>query len=290
MIDNAHARHDAPPPLRTAGAVIIPAHNEAAVIARTLAPLAGCPALEVIVVANGCTDATAAIARGFERVRVLELGPASKPSAMNAGDAVATSWPRLYLDADIEITSEAVLAVFSALAEPGVLAARAEARYDTAAAAPLVRAYYRARSRIPAPPTRLWGAGGYATSERGHARFGSFAEVTADDSWFDEQFTPGEKRVVATEAMRIRTARDVSDLVAVLARQRRGYVELGVPPETVNRGVALLRTVHGPASLVDTACYVFLTLVARRRSAATTGAGTRRWERDGSTRVVGVES
>ena len=33
----------------------------------------------------------------------LELEQASKPAALNVGDDVATLWPRLYLDADIQI-------------------------------------------------------------------------------------------------------------------------------------------------------------------------------------------
>ena len=89
------------------GSVIIPAHNEAAVIARTLAPLAPLAAagqLEVIVACNGCTDHTAAIARGFDGVTVLELGQSSKAAALNAGDAAASHWPRLYLDADVQIS------------------------------------------------------------------------------------------------------------------------------------------------------------------------------------------
>jgi cellulose synthase/poly-beta-1,6-N-acetylglucosamine synthase-like glycosyltransferase len=58
------------------GAVIIPAHNEAGVIERTLgrlAPLAGDRQVEVIVACNGCTDDTAELARGFKGVRVLDV-------------------------------------------------------------------------------------------------------------------------------------------------------------------------------------------------------------------------
>ena len=54
-----------------AGAVIIPAHNEASVIGRTLgrlAPLAAGGQVEVIVACNGCTDNTAEVARGFKGV------------------------------------------------------------------------------------------------------------------------------------------------------------------------------------------------------------------------------
>lgn len=274
---------------RPAGAVIIPAHDEAAVIERTLRTLAaaaGDGTLEVIVVPNGCSDDTAARARAFSGVTVIELGPASKPIAMNAGDRAATAWPRLYLDADIEVEADSVLALFAALEDPSVLAGRTAFVFDTAGASLPVRGYYRARSRIPAPPTRLWGAGGYAVTREGHERFAQFPEVTADDSWFDGMFTAEEKVVVDTVPMRVRTARSAGDLLAVIARQRRGYVELGVAPATGLRARALLRTIRGPVSAADTFWYAALTLIARRRSAATTGQGTARWERDGSSRVA----
>ncbi|NQX10194.1 glycosyltransferase family 2 protein [Microbacteriaceae bacterium VKM Ac-2855] len=278
----AHPRHRRP-----LGAVIIPAHNEETVIARTLAPLASRAAsgeLEVIVVANACHDDTAGVARRFIGVRVIEVARGSKPNAMNVGDAIVTAWPRLYLDADIEIDPAAVTGVFGALDEPGVLAARPCAVYDTDGAVLPVRAYYRARMRIPDTGPRLWGAGGYAVSRKGHERFGAFAEVTADDSWFDGRFTAEEKRVVDTPPMRVRTARDVPALLAVLSRQRRGCVELGLPATTSARGSALLRGIRGPVSALDVACYALLTLLSRRSAARATGAGTALWERDGSSR------
>ncbi len=53
--------------------VLIPAHNESALIGRTLAPLRGDARFRVIVVANGCNDATAAEARGaLPTARVIE--------------------------------------------------------------------------------------------------------------------------------------------------------------------------------------------------------------------------
>ena len=95
--------------------VIIPAHNEEAVIGRCLGSLlAGAPAgaLEVIVVANGCSDRTATVASSFgPDVRVIELAEASKHAALNAGDSVATRFPRAFVDADIEVTWSAIDAV-----------------------------------------------------------------------------------------------------------------------------------------------------------------------------------
>jgi len=275
-------------PRSATGAVIIPAHNEAGVIARTLtalAPLIELEGIEVIVVCNGCHDATASIARRFEGVTVLETARGSKPEAMNLGDATATVWPRLYLDADIEIETHAVLAVFAALSEPGVLAARAQYAYDVTGATWPVRAYYRARARIPAPARRLWGAGGYATNERGHRRFGTFAAVTADDSWFDEQFTADEKRVVPTTPMLVRTPRDIDGLLAVLSRQRRGYLEIGISSHAGARGRELLKSVRGPMSALDAGWYAVFTLASRRRADKARRQTGRAWERDASSRV-----
>ncbi len=291
-----------PAPTGLRGAVIIPAHDEAAVIGRTLAALAplaatartgsgpGQPRLEIIVACNGCADDTAAVARRFAGVTVVETAEASKPAGLNLGDAVATQWPRLYLDADIDITPAAVADVLAELARPGVLAARPRFVYDTSEATLPVRAYYRARARIPAPARRLWGAGGYAASAAGHERFGAFAAVTADDSWFDAQFDDAEKRVVDTDPMRVRTPRDCAALLAVLARQRRGYLELGVAPQTQRRGAALLTSVRSPEAAIDALWYLLLTLASRRRARARMRVGARggaaavRWERDGSTR------
>lgn len=275
-------------PARACGAVVIPAHNEETVIARTLTalrPLVAVESIEVIVVCNGCQDATAEIARGFRGVIVIETGEGSKTRAMNIGDDAATTWPRLYLDADIEVDPRAVLAVFHALSEPGVLAARARYVYDVTGATWPVRAYYRARSRIPAPSRRLWGAGGYATSRDGHERFGRFAAVTADDSWFDEQFATAEKRVVPTVPMRVRTPRDTAGLLAVLTRQRRGYVEIEIASHGSTRTKELLRSVRGPAAAADAAWYILLTLRARRRAQSSLRRRAQQWERDSSSRT-----
>lgn len=277
-----------PLPRSASGAVIIPAHNEAAVIARTLHALAALTAIdgvELIVVCNGCTDGTAEIAGEFPGVQVIEADLASKTAAMNLGDETATAWPRLYLDGDIDANPHSVLAVFEALTEPGVLAARARHVYDLSGATMPVRCYYRARDRIPAPPTRLWGAGGYATNREGHRRFGLFADVTADDSWFDEQFGAHEKRVVATAPMRVRTPQNARVLVAVLARRRRGVLELGSTDEATSRGRALLRSVRGPRSAIDASWYILLTVLARRRARRAWRRGERAWERDTSSRA-----
>jgi CelD/BcsL family acetyltransferase involved in cellulose biosynthesis/glycosyltransferase involved in cell wall biosynthesis len=276
------------------GAVIVPAYNEAAVIKRTLAPLSGAAVdgfIELIVVCNGCTDDTAEVARSVPGVRVVELEQGSKPAALNAGDEAATLWPRLYLDADIQISAAAVLAVLDRLAQGDVLAARPACRYDSDGASALVRSFYRARRRIPQHKLAMWGAGAYGLSAKGHQRIGAFPMVTGDDLYVDTQFDAAEKVVVATEPSVVRTPSDVKSLLAILRRGHRGNAELSARGEesegrkrnrSLETAVAVVRTIRGPQSAVDAAVYLGIAS-AKRRSFRKVQV----WERDETSRSSG---
>ncbi|MCG7288064.1 glycosyltransferase family 2 protein [Cellulomonas sp. ACRRI] len=302
------------------GAVVVPAHDEAAVIGRTLAglaPWARAAGVEVVVVCNGCRDATAAVARRFPGVRVLEIPEASKPRALDAGDRAVRQYPRVYLDADVAAVPAAVAATLRALAEGPWLAARPPAAVDLAGASAPVRAFHRARARLAGPRDALWGAGVYGLSERGHARLGRFPDVLADDLWVDALFAPGEKGVVDAPPVRVVAPRTARSLVRVLARTARGTSEVrartgaaaaarpdgrvtappgGGDPGTTTpvpvpvRGPgrtagALLRTVRGPRSALDAAAYAVLVTLGRARARARSRAGRpARWERDESSR------
>ena len=86
--------------------IIIPAHNEASSIERTLrAVLADAVAdLEIVVVVNASSDSTAELARSVDpSIRVLETETPGKCNALNLGEATLTSFPRVFLDADIQL-------------------------------------------------------------------------------------------------------------------------------------------------------------------------------------------
>ena len=88
--------------------VVIPAHNEAGTLARTLGVLqdGGAEQLEVLVVCNGCTDTTADIARAATpTVRVIEIEQPSKAEAVRVGNTAARVFPRVHLDADVELAA-----------------------------------------------------------------------------------------------------------------------------------------------------------------------------------------
>ncbi|WP_188109135.1 WecB/TagA/CpsF family glycosyltransferase [Paeniglutamicibacter gangotriensis] len=280
------------------GVVIIPAHNESAVIARTLAPLAelvASDAIEVIVVCNGCTDDTAKIARGFAGVKVVESNIPSKIAALNLADSKTTIFPRLYLDADITITESGLRMTFDYLLRPEALAARPAFEYDTAGASWPVRAFYRARRRIPITNVALWGAGAYGMSSTGRLRFDSFPEVTADDLFVDQQFSSTEKKILPTIPVQVSTPRDVASLSAVLKRNYRGQSELNTrvvgkhaksmlgSRQTLNQ---LLASVTGPRSVFDAGVYATLAATSRLRSILSRAKPQRVWERDESSRLA----
>lgn len=267
------------------GTIIIPCHNEEPVIGATLDALAPVVAAgtEVLVVCNGCTDRSAAEASARPGVRVLELPEASKTAAINAGNAAASHWPRLYLDADIRVRPETVKVLFEALVS-GSLAVRPSVDYDVEGAGLLVRSYYRARRHLPGAQKSLWGAGAYALSAEAGQRLGALPAVVADDLWVDRFFAEGEKEVLGCPPVLVRLPRDVPGLLAVLRRTYRGNAEQGALGSTVLASAAgILGAVRGPRSAFDAAVYTAFTL-AGRRLAAGAGPGIS-WERDESSRT-----
>lgn len=282
------------------GSVVIPAHDEAPAIQRCLDALfTGFRQgeLDVVVVCNGCSDATAALARSSGHpVRVIELGKASKPAALRTGDAAVSAFPRLYLDADVSLPGSAARLVLERLGS-GTLAARPPIRYETTGASLPVRSYYRARSRVPAVLGSLWGAGVYGLSAAGRSRFGAFPDVVADDLWVDRLFRTEEVEIVGSSPVVVRVPRRSRDLVRVLGRAYRGKREKAPrsadgdrPTQTMMSTLRDLARacLAGPAAALDAATYAAFAAGARlvlalpHRSGVSPAGG--RWERDESSR------
>lgn len=274
--------------------VVIAAHNEAAVLDRCLDGILGpdgpTPDLEVIVVPNGCRDDTAVIARR-RGVRVIELPTAGKAAALNAGDAAATSFPRIYLDADIVVDPGGIPILVRALADSGALAAVPARRMELRGRPLPVRAYYTIHSRLPAMRNGLYGRGLIALSEQGRARFGEFPAETADDLFLDSLFSDEEKLLVSEVTTRVSAPMRTADLVRRLARVRAGNDAMRATAPNVRRSDKLswLTDVVLPAPWLAPAavCYVSLTLAAERRARRMRRAGTIAWSHDTSSRIVG---
>ena len=299
-MNNAGSAHpDHPAPL---GSVVIPAHDEATVIGRSLDALfadRGACELEVIVVSNGCADRTAQVARSCGHpVRVVELGAASKPAALRAGDEAATTFPRLYLDADVVLPGRAARRILERLRN-GAIAARPPIRYETSGSSLPVRSYYRARSRVPAVLGSLWGAGVYGLSAAGRGRFDFFPDVVADDLWVDRLFARDEVEIVDCDPVVVMVPRTSRDLVRVLRRTYVGKGEPGPAPVSADRAPETLGStlrdlgrlaVAGPAAAFDAGTYAAFAATARLALAISPAGdaslGSPRWDRDNSSRAV----
>lgn len=275
--------------------IVIPAHNEQAVIGRLLDRLlAGAVAgeLEIIVVCNGCTDNTFDIAQGFgPSIHVIDIPQPSKSAALAAGDAAASCFPRLYVDADVEVGLADVRALIDAIDATGALAAAPERLIPRAGVGALVRAYYNVWEQLPNVRSSLAGRGVIAVSEAGYRRSRTLPEVMADDLAISEAFSPSERVIVQDASVVVHPARRLSDLVRRRTRVRTGNVQL----RRVNDRQIESRTAC--RSLVDVACtspalmlqvpvFVVVTVVARlsaHRRARSDDFGT--WLRDESSRA-----
>ncbi|KAB8190552.1 glycosyltransferase [Nonomuraea phyllanthi] len=294
--------------------IVIPAHNEARVIGRLLDGLlreARPGEFDVVVVANGCTDDTAAVAGAYD-VRVLATPVPSKREALRLGDEAARGYPRLYVDADIELTTAGARALAAALTTPtgpdpnaphtttpdgpragapgGVLAAAPERELALGGRPWRVRAYYAIWTRLPHVRAGLFGRGVIAVTEAGNARIRALPPAMADDLAASLAFSPDERVIVPGARAVIQTPRTVADLMRRRVRAATSVGELEQTQATAGDRTGprdLLAIVAARPSLLAAAVvFALVAVVARRRAARAIRAGDfTTWLRDESSRT-----
>jgi glycosyltransferase involved in cell wall biosynthesis len=275
------------------GSVIIPAHNEEASIGLCLSSLLGSARpgeFEVIVVCNGCTDGTANAARAFgNMVRVIEIEVGSKIIAVNLGNKAARYFPRLYLDGDLELTTQAARALLKAAAESSCLAAIGRMETDVTEVPWLLRQYYSVWKRQSYMANGKFG-GAYALSEEGCRAVGILPPIINDDEYVRRRIPQDKVRVLKGCSFRAQMPRTLSDLIAVRTRVHRGNRQLrqlarasgaASPPHPSQAVSGLAATAwRRPDLWAGLLTYVAVNIVARLR-ARRQAAG---WGRDESTR------
>ncbi|PSL04747.1 glycosyl transferase family 2 [Haloactinopolyspora alba] len=277
--------------------IVVPAHNEERVLGRLLTALfadARPGELDVVVVANGCTDATAQVAAGFTGVRVLETPVPSKSAALRLGDEAATSFPRLYVDADVVLGAADVRALSEAVTRPGVLAAGPVRVLPMGGAEMRVRWYYDVWQRLPAVRDELFGRGVVAVGEAGHARLGGWRDVMSDDLMVTVAFGADERLVAPGARVVVHPPRTYADLMRRRVRAMTGNAELalGAPvapgarpaPRTGLSDLARLAA-RRPASTPKVALFAATAALARLRARRAVREGDRTWLRDESSRT-----
>jgi glycosyltransferase involved in cell wall biosynthesis len=284
-----------------AASVVIPAHNEEAVLGRCLDALrsgARPGDFATVVVCNGCTDRTAEIARRAG-VAVLETPRPGKAGALNIGDASVSAFPRFYIDADVRVTGDCLLAVAEVLRAGDALAAAPRLEVDLTGVSRSVRDYYRIWMRLDYVTSDHIGSGVVGLSEQGRGRFDRFPEAIADDYLLYSLFAPGERRTVPQAAFTVFPARTARDLVRRKSRVDAGNIEMrrrgllqngagGNAATSVFGRADWLRAVRAEPRLAAGApAYAMISVAAKllaRRKLRRGDAGS--WERDESSRTV----
>ena len=251
--------------------------------------------IEILVVCNGCSDETANIARAFgEPVRVIEAEIPSKTHALNLGDAAARGFPRVYLDADVVITLEAIRKLAAAL-ESGL--ALAVAPHPVNVFLPGTRwgvsEYYKFWMALPYIQAGMIAAGVYALSRQGRGRFNEFPDVIADDGYVRLLFEPHERLLVDGAVSRVFAPLTLRDLLKIKTRSRLGVMQLhrffpGLArreTETKNYTRALISILCRPLLYISAIPYAYVLVMSRLRAQRQlTGSGNYTWERDDSSR------
>lgn len=275
--------------------IIVPAHDEARVIGRLLGQLVSSAdkgRLDILVVANGCTDNTAEIAASFgPPVRVLSISAASKREALAAGNRAAGSFPHLYVDADVEIRSGDARELGRVLRRPGVLCAGPERVHDMAGCRWPVRWYYDVWERLPEVRRGLFGRGVVGVSEAGYTRLAARPQVLADDLAASLEFSPGERMIVPSAQVIVHPPRTFADLLRIRTRAAMGTNQLegtqGAPDSRARtRSTDLMAIVRQDVGLTPkVGLFLMVALLARmraRRAAALPSHSG--WLRDESSR------
>jgi glycosyltransferase involved in cell wall biosynthesis len=272
---------------------VIPAFNEEARIEHTLRTLladARPGEFEVVVVANGCSDATAGAARSVPGVSVVETPVGSKTHALNLGDHVVTAFPRVYLDADVSLDTRDLRRLVATLTTTRDLVASPMLLPDLSGVSRWVQAFYRVWRELPYFETQI-GGGVYGVSRSGRSRWREFPDITADDAFVRLHFGPEERVVVRECAFTIRPPRDLASLVRIKTRSRRGNLELARRFPVLRREDAprnrrfLLGLMGSPRAWPDLGVYLWVctrTVVSAYLKHLTNRHG--QWERDESSR------
>lgn len=215
--------------------VLIPAHNEAAYIAECLAALYASSAVppdhqvEVLVLANGCTDQTAEIARSRVPPRgwsvlVLERAEGGKLAALTEGDAKARGQVRVYLDADVQVETGMLAQIATALASDAPRYASGSPCVKRAKS-PITRAYAAVWTQLPFVTTGAPGFGLFAMTSAGRARWESWPDIISDDTFARLNFTPDE-RIRLPGRYHWPMVEGFRNLVRVRRRQDHGVAEI----------------------------------------------------------------
>ena len=274
--------------------VVIPAHNEQNIIQSALRPLLDAPEgeIQIVVVANGCSDATAERARETATgIRVIDIAAASKIAALNAGSREAADYPVAFVDADVDVSGSDLVALAQRL-EAGPAHVASPTMRVLPSSSWWVRQYYRVWALTDYRSSGHIGSGVYMLSAEGRARFDDFPPVIADDLYVQRLFAADERLTPDDLFFSVRAPATLRALLGRNARIAAGnrqlaqlYPELTPPSARAGASSLVKRVWRRPDLWIGFAVYTAVYTLARRRARALLAAsGQIAWTRDETTR------
>lgn len=277
-----------------AATVLIPAWNESSVIGRTLSELTRGPdaeKLQIVVIANACTDETVAVARTTApEAAIVETAVPGKCNALNLGLAhAAPELPVVVLDADLQVSAADILALVAPLRTGDVQATCGRMEFSTAGASAMVRAWARAWARNPYFARGKFG-GLFALSPKGVARVFPLPPITADDEYVRRSFTVEEIAFVSECRFVAQAPRTLAALIRTRRRSLRGTRALiHARPKGEGARPMLRSALAHPADWPDFAVFLGVSAWVRLLLAAEPRSPAHLWERDTTTRQSSVQ-
>lgn len=278
--------------------IIVPAFNEANVIADALRPLADAAAearTQVIVVPNNCSDQTASVAlTACADAQVIETDIPGKANALNIAVQHAVGEVLVFLDADLKTSMETIQALVTPIASGKAEAACGKMVIETSSSSFLVRKFYQGWLLNPYFDAGKFG-GLFAVSAFASHRIFPMPQLVADDEWICRQFRAEVIAFVPEAEFLVFAPRRFSDLINIRKRSLRGTRELDLVPTNISRptGTAafrkvIKRVIKRPSRLLGVLVYAFVVTYVRLLVALERPQAQARWERDESSRTASL--
>ncbi len=275
--------------------VIVPAHNESSVIEDCLNSIINQKGIDhIIVPCNGCTDDTIEIVKSkYPSVVCLDIETPSKTNALNVAEEKAQelglSYPIFYIDADTQLSENAIQHITEAMQDSTTLLAAPTPIIDTSKSSWLVKTYYKVWLSLPYIKEGVIATCSFIVSEEGRKRFDKFADVIGDDGFIRCHFKNKEISNIDGAEIYIRAPKDIFSLIKIKTRARLGNMELiarNKCPVIENKNYGnVMKSRLLSIDFFPTAIYILIAMVIRvRANMQFKKLDDYQWEKDTSSR------
>jgi glycosyltransferase involved in cell wall biosynthesis len=271
--------------------VIVPAHNEAAVIQRCLDSLITQTGIDTLIVAcNGCSDNTADLVKHYSNIICLEIDTPSKTNALNEAEKHISSYPIFYLDADTQLQAGAIQHIINQLnLNPNLHLVAPTPDIDSSQSSWLVQQYYKIWLNLPYIKAGVIATCSFIVTEEGRKRFDHFPAIINDDRFIHCQFKACEVSNIAGAEIYIQAPRTLYSLIKIKTRARLGNIQLqqlGLCPEPKHKsyGNSIKSLLFSRKWLAASVYYSIATVIRIRSWIQFKRIDNYTWEKDLSSR------